>query len=73
MTKARLDSVVVDEAQVQSELHRRIRYFEARDGGREALEEFYGKTVAGIKDDFHHQGGGSAMVRPWSPGGGDGG
>ena len=55
LDQARLDSVVVDEAQVQSELDRRIRYFEAQIGGREALEEFYGKTVAEIKDDFHDQ------------------
>lgn len=55
LEQARLDSVVVDEGQVQSELDRRIRYFEAQIGGREALEEFYGKSVAEIKDDFHDQ------------------
>ena len=53
--QARLDSVVVDEAQVTAELDRRIRYFEMQIGGRDKLEEFYGKTVAEIKDDFHDQ------------------
>lgn len=55
LEQARLDSVVVDEGQVQTELDRRIRYFEAQVGGRQALEEFYGKTVTEIKDDFHDQ------------------
>ncbi|MCB0782299.1 MAG: hypothetical protein KDC03_22660, partial [Flavobacteriales bacterium] len=35
LEQARLDSVVVDEGQVQTELHRRIRYFEAQVGGRQ--------------------------------------
>lgn len=55
LDQARIDSVVVDEAQVQAELDRRIRYFEAQIGGTRKLEEFYGKSITEIKDDFHDQ------------------
>jgi peptidyl-prolyl cis-trans isomerase SurA len=55
LDQARIDSVVVDEAQVQSELERRIRYFTNQIGSTEKLEEFYGKTITEIKDDFHDQ------------------
>jgi peptidyl-prolyl cis-trans isomerase SurA len=55
LEQARLDSVFVDEAQVQAELDRRIRYFVQQLGSEEKLEEFYGKTITEIKDDFHDQ------------------
>ncbi len=50
-----LDSVVVQEEQVNAELDRRIRYFAAQLGGEKKLEEFYGKTIAEIKSDFRPQ------------------
>ena len=50
-----LDSVVVQEDQVNAELDRRIRYFAAQLGGEKKLEEFYGKTIAEIKSDFRPQ------------------
>lgn len=50
--QAELDSVVVTEQQVESELEQRLRYFEAQIGGREKLEEFYGKSVFQIKNEF---------------------
>lgn len=53
--QGRLDSVVVDEAQVTSELDRRIRYFASQLGGEKELEKFYGKSVAEIKADFRDQ------------------
>ena len=53
--QARLDSVVVEEAQVNAELDRRIRYFAAQLGGEKELEKFYGKSVAEIKDEFRPQ------------------
>ena len=43
LEQARIDSVVVEEAQVNAELDRRIRYFSQQIGGDEKLEEFYGK------------------------------
>jgi peptidyl-prolyl cis-trans isomerase SurA len=53
--QGRLDSVVVDEAQVNAELDRRIRYFSQQLGGDEKLEAFYGKSITEIKDDFRPQ------------------
>ncbi|MBL7950687.1 MAG: peptidylprolyl isomerase [Flavobacteriales bacterium] len=53
--QGRIDSVVVDQAQVDSELDRRIRYFAAQLGGESKLEEFYGKSVTEIKADFREQ------------------
>jgi peptidyl-prolyl cis-trans isomerase SurA len=50
-----LDSVVVDEAQVNAELDRRIRYFAQQLGGEKQLEEFYGKSAAEIRADFRDQ------------------
>lgn len=55
LDQARLDSVEVDEGQVQGELDRRIRYFILQLGSQEKLEEFYGKSIEEIKADFHDQ------------------
>src|SRR5690606_32063776 len=55
LEQARLDSVFVDEAQVDGELDRRIRYFASQLGGDAELEKFYGKSVAEIKADFREQ------------------
>ncbi len=50
---AEVDSVSVPENQVMSELDARIRYFENQIGGRKKLEEFYGKSIDQIKEEFH--------------------
>lgn len=50
-----LDSVVVEEGQVELELDNRIRYFSQQLGGEKKLEEFYGKTITEIKADFREQ------------------
>lgn len=55
LEQARIDSVVVDEAQVTAELERRIRYFAQQLGGETALEKFYGKSITEIKADFREQ------------------
>lgn len=52
INQADLDSVTVSDQQVEAELEQRIRYFETQIGGREKLEEFYGKTVFQIKTEF---------------------
>lgn len=52
LNQAELDSVVVTEQQVDAELEQRIRYFESQIGGREKMEEFYGKTILQIKTEF---------------------
>ncbi len=55
LEQARIDSVEVDEGQVEAELDRRVRYFSSQLGGDQKLEEFYGKSVAEIKSDFRQQ------------------
>ncbi len=46
------DSVSVSDAEVEQELEARIRYFINQIGSREKLEEFYGKTVVQIKEEY---------------------
>lgn len=52
LNQAKLDSIVVQDAQVEYEMENRIRVIEQQIGGREKLEEFYGKTVTQIKKEF---------------------
>lgn len=55
LEQGRIDSVVVDQAQVDSELDRRIRYFAGQLGGEKKLEEFYGKSITEIRAEFRDQ------------------
>lgn len=55
LDQARLDSVTVDDGQVEAELDRRVRYFVSQLGSEQKLEEFYGKTITEIKADFREQ------------------
>lgn len=52
LTQAELDSIVVPETQVDAEMEQRLRVIQARIGGRQKLEEFYGKTISEIKAEF---------------------
>ncbi len=47
-----LDSVEVADEDVDNELDKRIRYFSNMTGGIEKLEEYYGKSIVEIKDEF---------------------
>jgi peptidyl-prolyl cis-trans isomerase SurA len=49
--KAIIDSVMIAEDRVEHELERRIRYFAQQFGGIRNMEDFYGKSIAKIKDD----------------------
>lgn len=51
--QARIDSVEVGEDRIQSELNRRITMFSQQLGGEDRLEEFYGKSLAEIRSEFH--------------------
>jgi peptidyl-prolyl cis-trans isomerase SurA len=51
LNKAQLDSIVVGEDRVEQELERRIRFFAQQFGGLKQMEDFYGKSIAKIKDD----------------------
>lgn len=57
---AEIDSVMVSDGQVDSELSNRMQYFISQSGGDiAALEEYYGKTMdqirAEMRDDMHDQ------------------
>ncbi|MFZ4412818.1 MAG: foldase protein PrsA [Bacteroidales bacterium] len=52
LNQAKVDSVVVGEEQVESELERRIRYYISQVGSKEKFEEYYKKSVNEFKDEF---------------------
>ncbi len=52
LDQAQKDSIVVSEAQVENELDRRIRFFVMQIGSEKKLEEYYGKSINEIKDEF---------------------
>lgn len=52
LTQAAIDSIVVPEAQVDAEMEQRLRVIQQQIGGRQKLEEFYGKTITEIKSEF---------------------
>jgi peptidyl-prolyl cis-trans isomerase SurA len=52
LDQAQKDSLVISEAQVEGELDRRIRFFVMQIGSERKLEEYYGKSINDIKDEF---------------------
>ncbi len=52
LRQAELDSVVIKDKQVETELNRRVRYFANMIGSKEKLEEYYGKSIEELKNDF---------------------
>lgn len=50
--QAVIDSVEVNEAQVEQEIERRLRFFIQQIGSRERLEEYYGKSLDELRDEF---------------------
>ncbi len=52
LNQAILDSIVVTDEQVDSEMESRLRLIEEQIGGRDKLEAFYGKTVTQLKIEF---------------------
>ncbi len=55
IAKAEIDSVVVDEKQVESEMNRRMEYFIAQIGSKEKLEAYFNKSVNQLKNDLRRQ------------------
>ena len=55
VAKAEIDSVLVEENQVNTELDRRMAYFISQVGSEEKLEEFYGKTLNQFKIELFDQ------------------
>ncbi len=52
LDQAQKDSIEVTDNELNDNLDRRIRYFVAQIGSEEKLEEFYGKSIAEIKNEF---------------------
>ncbi len=52
LNQAGLDSVTVTEAEVESEIDRRLNYFIAQIGSEKKLEQYYKKTMLQIKEEF---------------------
>ncbi len=52
LNQADVDSIVVGESQVESEMDRRFRYFITQFGSKEKLEEYYDKSVDEFKEDM---------------------
>lgn len=50
--QAELDSVSVTEAEVESEIDRRLSYFIAQIGSEKKLEQYYKKSMLQIKEEF---------------------
>ncbi len=52
LNQAKVDSITIPEQQLNSELDRRIRYYINLVGDQKKMEEFYGKTVLELREDF---------------------
>lgn len=52
LNQAEIDSIEVTEAEVESQMQRRIQYFIGQLGSEQKLEEFYGKSIMEIKEEF---------------------
>lgn len=52
INQAKLDSIEVSPEMIDSEMEQRLRVIESQIGSRQKMEEFYGKTVAQIKNEF---------------------
>lgn len=52
LSQAQLDSITVSQEEIEAELDRRIKYFIQIFTSKEKLEEWYGKSILELKDDF---------------------
>ena len=55
LAKAKIDSVEVEDAQIEAELDRRMQYFILQFGSEETLEQTYGLTISELKAEFRDQ------------------
>ncbi len=55
LRQAEIDSLVVSDEEIDGQIERRMRYFISMIGSREKLEDFYGKSILEIKDEFRPQ------------------
>ncbi len=52
LAQANLDSLVISQDEIDAELDRRVKYFMSMFGSKEKMEEYYGKSVIEMKEDF---------------------
>ncbi len=52
LNQAKIDSIEISESSVELQLDQRMQYFINQVGSQEELEEYFGKTILQIKDDF---------------------
>jgi len=52
LNQAKLDSIEINDSQVDGEMENRLRIIENQIGSRQKMEEFYGKSVTQIKKEF---------------------
>ncbi len=52
LNQADIDSIEVGESEINAEMRRRIQYFIGQLGSEKKLEEFYGKSIVEIKEEF---------------------
>jgi peptidyl-prolyl cis-trans isomerase SurA len=52
VNQAILDSIEVNDSEINSEMERRLNYFINQIGSEEKLEEYYKKSIADIKEEF---------------------
>ncbi|MDW7694707.1 peptidylprolyl isomerase [Flammeovirgaceae bacterium SG7u.111] len=55
LAKAEIDSIVVDESQVNVELDRRMQYFIMQAGGEDKLEQTLGKKLTVLREELRDQ------------------
>ena len=52
LNQAELDSIEVTDSEVEQSMDQRLRYFISQFGSQEKLEQFYGKSLLEIKEEF---------------------
>lgn len=52
LAQANLDSLTASQDEIDAELDRRVKYFMSMFGSKEKMEEYYGKSVVEMKEDF---------------------
>ncbi|CAN5139341.1 peptidylprolyl isomerase [soil metagenome] len=55
MAKAEIDSVIVDNEEVDSNLNRRLQAMIAQIGSEERIEEYYGKSIAQFREELRER------------------
>ena len=50
--QAMIDSVEVNDSEIEMEIERRLRFFIQQIGSRERLEEYYGQTIDELREEF---------------------